>query len=219
MDRLLEGFARFREDVYPRQSALYEKLVRDGQGPQALVISCSDSRVMPEVILQCDPGEIFVTRNAGNIVPPYGSEAAGAVTSAIEYAVKGLGVRHIVVCGHTDCGAMKALLKPDALKTMPAVAAWLGHCDCVRDGFVCDVGASDQTSARRLAMRNVATQVKNLETHPSVAAGLADGTLRLHGWLFDIAAGDILAMDAATTEFASIGTGRGDRTKHLVAVA
>ena len=91
MDRLVEGFACFRKDVYPRQSALYQTLVRDGQKPEALVVSCSDSRVMPEVFTQSDPGDMFVTRNAGNIVPPYGHEAAGAVTSAIEYAVKGLG--------------------------------------------------------------------------------------------------------------------------------
>ena len=219
MDRLVEGFARFREHVYPRQSALYEGLVREGQKPQALVISCSDSRVMPEVFLQCDPGEIFVARNAGNIVPRYGSESAGAVTSAIEYAVKGLGVRHIVVCGHTDCGAMKALLKPEALKAMPAVGLWLRQCDCVRDGFVCEDGESDAAAARRLAMRNVVTQLMNLETHPSVANGLAAGTLALHGWLFDIAAGDVLALDAGTGEFSPLATSRQDRTKPLVAAA
>lgn len=219
MDRLVEGFARFREHVYPRQSALYETLAREGQKPQALVISCSDSRVMPEVVLQTDPGEIFVTRNAGNIVPRHGSEAVGAVTSAIEFAVTGLGVRHIVVCGHTDCGAMKALLKPEALKAMPAVGQWLRQCDCVREGFVCEDGESDEAAARRIAMRNVATQVKNLKTHPAVAGGLADGTLKVHGWLFDIAAGQVLALDAVTGAFRPLRTDRGDSAKGLAAAA
>ena len=208
MDRLVEGFTRFRRDVYPHQNSLYEQLVRDGQTPHTLVISCSDSRVMPEILLQCDPGEIFVARNAGTIVPRYGSEAAGAVTSAIEYAVKGLGVRDIVVCGHTDCGAMKGLLQPAALKAMPAVAAWLDQCGCVRQGFVCAEGESDTSAARRLAMRNVTAQLQNLETHPAVATGLAEGTLELHGWLFDIAAGQLLTLDTASGAFEPVEAGR-----------
>ena len=220
MDRLIEGFTRFRRDVYPRQSPLYETLVRDGQKPEALVVSCSDSRVMPEVFLQCDPGDIFVARNAGNIVPPYGSEAASAVTSAIEYAVRGLGVKHIIVCGHTDCGAMKALLDPDALKAMPTVASWLGHCSCVRDAFVCEESATGESKARELAKENVAAQLENLETHPCVAASVASGEITLHGWLFDIAAGELLAMDTASGAFQPIdATGREARRTHLVAVA
>ena len=204
MDRLIEGFARFREDVLPRQSALYETLAREGQKPQALVISCSDSRVMPEVFTQCEPGSMFVTRNAGNIVPPHGSETAGAVTSAIEYAVAGLGVRHIVVCGHTDCGAMKGLLKPDALKAMPAVAAWLGHCSCVRDAFIREADESDADAARRIAMRNVAAQLENLKTHPAVADGLASGELTLHGWLFDISVGEVLRLEDGRSRLAPL---------------
>ena len=218
MDRLIEGFAKFRTEVLPRQRPLYKTLAWEGQTPSTLMISCSDSRVMPEILTQCEPGEMFVTRNAGNIVPPHGSEAAGAVTSAIEYAVKGLGVRHIVVCGHTDCGAMKALLKPESLATMPAVAAWLGHCSCIRDAFVCDDGASDAERARALAMENVTAQLDNLETHPCVAAGLAAGELTLHGWLFDIDAGQLLAMDAATGAFAPIDARRvGREGGHRVA--
>lgn len=217
MDRLVEGFATFRREVFPRQRALYEMLARDGQRPQALVISCSDSRVMPEVFTQADPGAMFVTRNAGNIVPPHGSEAAGAVTSAIEYAVKGLGVRHIVVCGHTDCGAMKALLKPDALKAMPAVAAWLGHCGCVREAFACEPGESDADAARRLAMTNVAAQLASLKSHPCVADGLAAGELTLHGWLFDITAGEVLALDAGGSAVALDTAGRAGERRHLAA--
>ena len=220
MDRLIEGFARFRNEVLPQQHPLYKKLAWEGQTPSTLAISCSDSRVMPEILTQCDPGEMFVTRNAGNIVPPHGTEAAGAVTSAIEYAVKGLGVRHIVVCGHTDCGAMKALLKPESLETMPAVAAWLGHCSCVRDKFVCDSGTSNPEAARHLAMDNVTAQLENLETHPCVAAGLAAGELTLHGWLFDIDAGQLLTMDRHTGVFAPIDAaraGQGARPAHLVA--
>lgn len=134
--------------------------------------------------------------------------------------MKGLGVRHIVVCGHTDCGAMKALLKPDRLRSMPAVAAWLGHCSCVRDGFVCDDGASDAENARALAIENAAAQLDNLKTHPCVEAGLVAGEMALHGWLFDLAAGELLTMDAATGTIAPIheqSDGQGACAEHLIA--
>ena len=112
MDRIIDGISRFKAEVFPRERPVYEGLARDGQKPQALVISCSDSRVVPEIITGSGPGDLFVTRNAGNVVPPFSDTADGGVTSAIEYAVVGLGVEHVVVCGHTDCGAMKALLHP-----------------------------------------------------------------------------------------------------------
>ena len=135
MDRIIDGISRFKADVFPQARPSYERLARDGQKPQALVISCSDSRVVPEIITDSGPGDLFVTRNAGNVVPAFSDTADGGVTSAIEYAIVGLGVEHVVVCGHTDCGAMKALLCPEALAEMPAVANWLGHCRCSLDAF------------------------------------------------------------------------------------
>jgi carbonic anhydrase len=205
MDHIIDGVARFRSDVFPRQRPLYQQLVKDGQHPKALVISCSDSRVVPEIITQSDPGDMFVCRNAGNIVPPYG-DMMGGVTAAIEYAVVGLGVEHIVICGHSDCGAMKALLHPEALAEMPNVAAWLGHCKCAQSVFLHahDGTQSDKDAARVLAMENVVAQLTHLRTHPCVAARVATGQLALHGWLFDIESGTVLAVDGETGIFSAI---------------
>src|SRR5215469_6591538 len=114
-ERLIAGVRQFQREVYPRRKAEYQQLVREGQKPHALFIACADSRIDPEQITQSGPGEIFVTRNIGNLVPAYG-EMLGGVSAVIEYAVAALGVSHVVVCGHTDCGAMKALLQPQQME-------------------------------------------------------------------------------------------------------
>ena len=207
MDPIIDGIARFQSNVFPAQRALYQKLARHGQQPKALVISCSDSRVVPEIITQSGPGDIFVVRNAGNIVPPFGDDAGG-VTAAVEYAVVGLKVEHIVVCGHADCGAMKAVLDPSALEQMPSVATWLGHCRCAHGVFQqVHAGTADEDAARLMAMENVAAQLTHLRTHPCVAARVASGGLTLHGWLFDIESGKVLTMDGETRRFAPIDEG------------
>jgi carbonic anhydrase len=198
MDNIIQGVTRFRSSVFERESALYRRLAHDGQQPQALVISCADSRVVPELIAQCGPGELFVCRNAGNIVPPF-SEMMGGVSSAIEYAVVALGVRDIVVCGHSDCGAMKALLHPEALETMPNVKAWLRHSHAAHR-VVCEgypAGIDSKAAARALALENVVVQLNHLRTHPSVAARIATGQLSLHGWFFELESGTMLALDGA----------------------
>ena len=206
MDRIIDGISRFKAEVFPRERPVYEGLARDGQKPQALVISCSDSRVVPEIVTGSGPGDLFVTRNAGNIVPPYSDTADGGVTSAIEYAVVGLGVEHIVVCGHTDCGAMKALLHPETLAEMPTVAKWLGHCRCSIGVFrEAHDDLSDKEAARVLAMENVAAQLTHLRTHPCVASRVATGALTLHGWVFEIETGTLLALDGASGAFSPIG--------------
>jgi carbonic anhydrase len=199
---MTDGVTRFSDEIYPQYKRLYQELVHDGQKPKALMISCADSRVIPEMITQCGPGELFVCRNAGNIVPPYAT-MNGGVSSAIEYAVVALGVRDIIVCGHSDCGAMGALLKPNALDNMPNVAAWLRHSQAAQ-GIVdrtlrCD--APTEERHRALAMENVVVQVNHLRTHPSVAAGLAAGTLTLHGWLFELEHGTTLAFNGTTNKF------------------
>ncbi|MGI4955023.1 MAG: carbonic anhydrase [Janthinobacterium lividum] len=203
--QLTQGVNRFSGQIYPQYRRLYQELVHDGQKPKALMISCADSRVIPEMITQCGPGELFVCRNAGNIVPPY-STMNGGVSSAIEYAVLALGVRDLIVCGHSDCGAMGALLKPNALDGMPNVAAWLRHSRAAQDivdrTLRCD--APREERHRALAMENVVVQVNHLRTHPSVAAGLAAGTLTLHGWLFELEHGTTLAFDGATNQFKTI---------------
>ncbi len=200
---MARGVARFQDEIYPREQALYRKLVHDGQKPKALMISCADSRVIPEMITQCGPGELFVCRNAGNIVPPFG-QRNGGVSSVIEYAVLALGVRDIIVCGHSDCGAMGALLHPEKLEGMPNVAAWLHHSQAaeriVEQTLRCDAPEEERHCA--LAKENVVVQINHLRTHPSVAAGLAAGNLTLHGWLFDLEHGSVLAYDGDTGLFA-----------------
>ena len=191
----------------PDQQALYQRLATNGQSPKALMISCADSRVVPELITQADPGELFVCRNAGNIVPPF-SQANGGVSSTVEYAVMVLGVRDIVVCGHSDCGAMKAFLTPEKLEDMPNVAAWLRHSHAA-NSVVCSAypHLEGTERVRALALENVIAQINHLRTHPSVAAALAKGELTLHGWFFDIQTRSILALDGTTGVFHPVENG------------
>lgn len=209
MDHVLERAANFRGEIFPEHSALYERLVSDGQSPRALMISCADSRVVPELITQANPGDLFVCRNAGNIVPPF-STANGGVSSAVEYAVVALGVRDIVVCGHSDCGAMKAFTNPAALEKMPNVAAWLRHAHAAHS-VVCAAyhGLDEKEQARATALENVVVQLNHLRTHPSVASAMAKGELTLHGWFFEIETGTILAFDGQSERFVPV-TGEGD---------
>ena len=202
MDSIIQGISTFRAQVFPGQRRMYEQLVRDGQHPNALIIACADSRVSPEHITQAGPGELFVCRNAGNIVPPF-AQQNGGVSSAIEYAVVALGVRDVVVCGHSDCGAMKGLMNPEALAKMPNVAAWLRHAHAA-EAIVCEAypeGMDPKARHRALALENVVVQLANLRTHPSVAAALAKGELRLHGWFFEIETGELLAYDGEAGRF------------------
>ena len=205
MDEFVDRLSRFKAQVLTSQKALYERLATHGQSPKALMISCADSRVVPELITQSDPGELFVCRNAGNIVPPF-SQANGGVSSAVEYAVVALGVRDIIVCGHSDCGAMKAVLNPESLVKMPNVAAWLRHSQAAHS-VVCQAypDLDSKAAHRAMALENVVAQINHLRTHPSVAAALAQGSLTLHGWFFDIETYSILALDGETGTFGPVG--------------
>ncbi|WCM27630.1 carbonic anhydrase [Sphingomonas sp. QA11] len=209
MNDLIGRVISFEKQVFPNHSALFAQLVSDGQSPKALMISCADSRVVPEQILQAGPGELFVCRNAGNIVPPF-SNHNGGVSSTVEYAVMALGVRDIIVCGHADCGAMKALMNPAGLERMPNVAAWLRHsdaaCSVVNDCYPSDM--EDAERVRAAALENVVAQIAHLRTHPSVASAIARGELALHGWFVDIREGVILALDGETGRFATIADDR-----------
>ena len=205
MDGIIQGLSNFRGTVFPGQKQMYQQLVRDGQQPQALIIACADSRVSPEYITQSGPGDLFVCRNAGNIVPPF-AQQNGGVSSAIEYAVVALGVRDIVICGHSDCGAMKGLMNPEALGNMPNVAAWLRHSHAA-NRIVCEAypeAMDPKERHRALALENVVVQLNNLRTHPSVAAALARGKLRLHGWFFEIESGHVLAYCGERGRFVPI---------------
>jgi carbonic anhydrase len=201
MNELIGRVFRFETDVFANQTALYGKLATDGQEPKALMISCADSRVAPEHVMQAEPGDLFVCRNAGNIVPPF-SQANGGVSSTVEYAVAALGVRDIIVCGHSDCGAMKAVAAPHHLEDMPNVAAWLRHSAAahrvVRDAYP---EMENAELVRAISLENVVAQLAHLRTHPSVAAGIARGEISLHGWFVDIHAGQVLGLDGETGHF------------------
>jgi carbonic anhydrase len=194
----------FEKRVFPSQGDLYSKLATQGQNPKALMISCADSRVVPELIMQAQPGDLFVCRNAGNIVPPF-AQANGGVSSTVEFAVAALGVRDIIVCGHSDCGAMKALMNPEMLVSMPNVAAWLRHSHAaesvVRHGYP---ELENGEAVRAASLENVVVQLAHLRTHPSVAAGIARGEIALHGWFVDIHAGVMLGLGGETGRFVPI---------------
>ena len=192
VDRILRGLSQFQKDVYPRHRDLFQRLAL-GQRPQALFITCADSRIDPSLLTQCKPGELFICRVIGNIVPPY-PDAVGGVSATIEYAVAVLGVPDVIVCGHTDCGVMKGVLNPEALAALPSVSAWLGYAQAAR-------AAAPGDDLLKLAEANVVRQIENLKTHPAVAARVEHGDLALHGWVYHIAEGAVTAYDAAAERF------------------
>ncbi len=176
LDHIVSGVKRFREEVYPQQRELFEKLAYE-QKPRAMFITCADSRIIPELITQSSPGDLFVTRNVGNVVPPYG-QMNGGVSTAIEFAVMALGVQHIIVCGRSS------------------PRCWRSNCGC-----------ADHNTLGILTEENVVAQLDHLRTHPSVAARLASGQLFIHGWIYNIGTSEIRAYDAEKGEFRMIGDG------------
>ena len=199
VQEIIEGLIRFQREVFPQQSALFKRL-STAQSPSTLFVTCSDSRVVPELLTQAEPGALFVIRNAGNIVPSYGPEPGG-VSATVEYAGAVLGVRDIVICGHSNCGAMTAITTNTNLEHLPAVAGWLRHADAAK---AINASRTDQSPTERLdalVKDNVVAQLANIRTHPSVAVGLANKTLQLHGWIFQIESGVMLALDGRTGQF------------------
>ena len=195
-DQLLEGVAKFTASVFPEKRDQFARLAT-GQHPHTLFITCADSRIVPEMITQSAPGDMFVCRNIGNIVPAYG-EMMGGVSAIVEYAVVALGVSHIVVCGHSDCGAMKGLLRADnpTLNQMPTVSSWLRNAEAARsvvEAVHPDLDGNPKVQA--LVEQNVRLQMQHLLTHPAVAARTAGGSLRLHGWIYDIENGGVTMLD------------------------
>jgi len=205
MDHIIDGVLRFQRDVYPNKAALYRELSL-GQTPTALFIGCSDSRVVPELLTQQGPGELFVVRNAGNIVPPY-SDKPGGVTASIEYAVAVLGIPDIVVCGHSGCGAMTAIQSGSAsLEKLPSVARWLHYADSARDAVARTHAAAPAAEyLDALVHENVLAQLDNLLTHPVVADAIAAKQLRVHGWVYDMRGGSVETYDAQAQAFVPIG--------------
>ena len=202
MEKLVDGLRHFRENVLWGRKALFERSA-GGQRPLALLVTCSDSRVLPDTLMAADPGDLFVARNAGNLVPPPGVPGGEAAT--VEYAVAALGVTDLVVCGHYRCGAVHALLHPGELERLPQVAAWLAHADETRAVMDRDFpGLTGDARWDKAVEVNVLVQVRNLQRHPAVAAGLAAGTLRLHAWVLRFESGEVLAYDPAAEAFAPL---------------
>ncbi len=203
MPNFAAGVIKFQNTVYPEKKELFEQLSK-GQSPEALFITCSDSRIETAMITQTDPGELFICRNAGNIVPPH-STHTGGMTASIEFAVSALRVPHIVICGHTECGAMKGAMNPEGLDGLPHVREWLSYSHAAV-AIVDEMGAdaSDEERMRMLLEQNVILQLQHLKTHPSVAARLARGDLQLHGWVYDIKTGDVGAFDETSNSFVAV---------------
>jgi len=198
MDRLIEGYRRFRASGWPERRAVFERLAEGGQRPRALVIACSDSRVDPTMIFDAGPGELFVVRNVANLVPPYAPDARHHSTSAaIEFAVKGLKVQHVVVMGHALCGGVDALLNgvPEGLSDF--VGTWIAIAAPARErAAACRDPAARQEACER---ETVKVSLDNLRSFPWVSTAIAEGRLALHGCRFDIRTGILerLAEDGA----------------------
>lgn len=206
MDKIVKGVLNFRQNVYPEHKDLFGTLA-SGQSPDILFITCSDSRIDPNLLTGTVPGDLFICRNAGNIIPPHSNETGG-MTASVEYAVAVLGVRHIIICGHTDCGAIKGALDMNALDGLPHVKEWLGHCrsamEIVRERH--DISYNDCIGTEHLdeaIEQNVLQQVQHIRTHPAVAAKLATGKVDLHGWIYNIKTGGVRCCGHNDTEFQS----------------
>jgi len=209
LDQLKEGIRNFQTEVYPERAEAYRVAATTPQKPHTLLITCADSRIDPEAITSSGPGEIFVTRNVGNMVPAYG-EMLGGVSAVIEYAVQALGVQHAVVCGHSDCGAMKGLLgSPSALEAMPTVKSWLRNAAAALmvTQSLAGEDVEPKTLLHSLTEQNVLLQLNHLRTHPSIAGGLAKGTLTVSGWVYDIEHGEVKIYDDKTNKFLPVSDG------------
>ncbi|OYW19202.1 MAG: carbonate dehydratase [Planctomycetales bacterium 12-60-4] len=200
MQKLIHGIHQFRTQDFRPLQGLFEKLAK-GQNPETLFITCSDSRIDPSLLTRSQPGDLFILRNAGNIVPPHGA-ANGGEAATIEFAVAGLGIKDIIICGHSHCGAMQGLLKPEMLESLPTVASWLSHAETtrriVRDNYAHLDGEQLLTAT---VEENVLVQLENLRTLPAVASRLVRGDLHLHGWVYKIATGEVFAYDTTNGQF------------------
>lgn len=200
MQNLVRGVHYFQNIGFQQQQQLFESLA-DRQNPEACFITCSDSRIDPNLITNSPPGGLFIVRNVGNLVPCFGT-SNNAELAAVEYAVSALGVKHIIVCGHTGCGAMRALLEGTGDLDLPAVTQWLRHAEStaaiVREHYSHLKGAELLTAA---AQENVLVQLEHLRTSPCVATRVSRGRVQLHGWMYKIDTGEIFGYDASLHQF------------------
>lgn len=209
MQKLVQGVHHFQSGIFGSQREFFENLAA-GQKPIALFITCSDSRIHPNLLTQTEPGELFILRNAGNIVPSHGASVSGGEAATIEFAVAGLGIKDIIICGHSHCGAMKATISdPSHLAEMPAMRSWLTHAEAtrriIREKYQHLEGNALLTAS---VEENVLVQLENLRTHPVVAAGLSAKSLTLHGWVYKFESGEVFAFDPGEEQFLPLGERR-----------
>ncbi len=200
MQKLIQGIHQFQTRDFRPLQGLFEQLAQ-GQSPDTLFITCSDSRIDPNLLTHSQPGELFILRNAGNIVPPHGA-GAGGEAATIEFAVAGLGVKDIIVCGHSHCGAMRGLLQPETLSGLPSVATWLSHAETTQRIIRDNYGHLDgQRLLTATVQENVLVQLENVRTLPAVASRLVKRDLHLHGWVYKIETGEVFAFDSGQGQF------------------
>jgi len=203
MQRLIAGHRKFLADVFPARKDQF-KLLADSQAPEFLFITCSDSRIVPDLILGTGPGELFIARSIGNVVPVTANDVDGC-TATIEYAVEALRVKHAIICGHSDCGAMKAALHKKALENLPKAKRWLDHVEAAfnhRQPLNPLDGSHVELAS--LIRGNVVAQLQNLRAQPCVKRAEAEGRLKIHGWYYDILSGRIERYDEPQKKFAPL---------------
>jgi carbonic anhydrase len=200
MQKLIEGHKRFLAEVFPAKKSHFH-LLSEGQTPAWLFITCADSRIVPDLVLGTEPGDLFISRNIGNIVPITSQDVDG-VTATIEYSVEVLKVRHAIVCGHSDCGALKAALDRKSLANLPKARRWLDHVEAAF-AYRQPLNPADGDSAElaSLIRGNVVAQLMNLHAQPPVARAVAEGRLTVHGWYYDILTGRIEEYDEKLKKF------------------
>jgi len=211
MEKLISGIHRFRSQFWGGHKDLFQRLAEDGQFPEALFITCCDSRVVPTLITHGQPGDLFIYRNIGNFVPPYTEDLLDGtgVAAAVEYAVLHLNVRDIVVCGHSDCGAMKALYKDRShFAETPHLAEWLRNGDRTLEVVSANYpGLSGEKKFTVTAEENVLVQMENLRTYPVVQKAAREGRLHVHAWFFEIGAGTVFRYFPDKGQYEPISSG------------
>ncbi len=203
MERLIAGHKKFLAEVFPAKKSQY-RLLAESQAPEFLFITCSDSRIVPDLILGTGPGDLFIARNAGNVVPITSNDVDG-VTATIEYAVEVLKIKHAILCGHSDCGAMKAELDRTKLHNLPKASRWLHHVEAAYSHRQ-PINPADGLHAElnSLIRGNVVAQLLNLRGQPSASKALVEGRLEVHGWYYDIMSGHIERYDEQMRRFLSL---------------
>lgn len=209
MDTLIDGFKRFREQYFEEHRRLFEALAMRGQTPKVLLIGCCDSRVDPAIIFDAQPGEMFVLRNVANLVPPYApDEGHHGTSAAVEFAIRGLEVEHVVVLGHARCGGVRALIEGQAgSDNTDFIRGWMHIARSARDralALTLSAGQPIDAARRMCEQETVAISLANLMTFPWVRERVEQGRLMLHGWFFDLESGELFRLDPITNTFQNV---------------